>query len=66
MTLTGVVAQAQPAHAKAPVKSPRPAAQRTAIILPHLELVRPLGLDPKTCLGQWILSSNSRTASPLI
>lgn len=56
MALTGMVAQAQPAHAKAPVKGPGPAAKWTAVILPHFELVRPLGLDPKTCLGQWILS----------
>jgi len=58
MALASVIAQAKPAHAKAPVKSPRPAAQRTTIVFPHFELIGPLGFDSETSLGQW--SSPSR------
>jgi hypothetical protein len=57
MPLARVIAQAQPAHAKAAVKRPRPPAQGTAIIFPHLEFIRPFRLNSKTFLGQWISPS---------
>ena len=60
MALARMIAQAKPAHAKAPIKSPRPAAQRAAVILPHFELVRPLGLDSKTFLANGFSPSLTR------
>jgi hypothetical protein len=53
MAFARVIAQAKPAHAETPEKSPRPAAKRTAMVLPHFELIRPFSLDSKTGLGQW-------------
>lgn len=53
MTLARVIAQTEPAHAKTPIKSPRPTTQRAAIVFAHFEFIRPFGLDAKTCLGQW-------------
>jgi hypothetical protein len=53
MAFARVIAQAKPAHAKTPEKTPRPAAQRTAMVLSHLKFIRPFSLDSKTGLGQW-------------
>jgi len=53
MPFARMIAQAQPAHTKAPVKRPRPTAQRAAIVLPNFELIRPLGFNSQASLGQW-------------
>jgi hypothetical protein len=50
-----MIAQAKPAHAKAPVKSPRPAAKRAAIVLAHFKLIRHFRLYSKTLFRQWNL-----------
>jgi len=52
MAFTRVIAQAKPAHAKAPVKSSGPAAQRATVVFPYFELIRPFGLNAQTSLGQ--------------
>ena len=52
MAFARMISQAQPAHTEAPIKSSGPAAQRTTVILPHFELIRPLSLNAQTCLGQ--------------
>jgi len=57
MPFAGVIAQAQPAHAKTAVKSPCPAAKRATVILAHFELIRPFSFDAKTGLGQFISPS---------
>src|ERR1043166_5418880 len=41
MPLSGVIPETDAAHAKTAEKSARAAAQRTAVVLPHLELIRP-------------------------
>jgi hypothetical protein len=48
-----MIAQAQPAHAKTPVKRPRAAAQRAPIVFAHFKLVRHFGFDSQTLLCQW-------------
>jgi hypothetical protein len=55
MPLARMIAQAKPAHAKAPVKSPRPAAKRASIVFAHFELIRHFRLYSKTLFRQWNL-----------
>jgi len=45
MTFACVIPQAKPAHAKSPVKSPGPAAERAAVILSYFEFIGPFRLD---------------------
>jgi len=45
MALARMIAQAQPAHAKAPKKGARPAAERAAIVFSHFELIRSFRFD---------------------
>jgi hypothetical protein len=40
MPFARVISQAKPAHAKTPIKSPRPAAKRATVIFPHFEFIR--------------------------
>src|ERR1043166_9096147 len=64
MPLAGVIPETDAAHAKTAEKCARAAAQRTAVVLPHLELIRPFCLYPKTCLGQRIPPTLSRERHP--
>src|SRR5689334_20921569 len=52
MAFAGVIPEADAAHAEAAEKRPRAAAQRAAVILPHLEFIGPFRLDPQACLSQ--------------
>jgi hypothetical protein len=56
LPLPGIVPEADPAHAEAAEKGPRAPAERTAIVLSDLKLIRPFRLDSKTRLSQWFSS----------
>src|SRR5918996_3168962 len=53
MSFARVIAEAKPAHTKAPIKGPRAATKRTAIVFAHLELIGSFRFNPKTLLSQW-------------
>lgn len=53
MSFARVIAEAKPAHTKAPIKGARAATKRTAIIFAHLELIGSFRFNPKTLLSQW-------------
>src|SRR5258708_39625331 len=63
LALPGEVAQAQAAHAEAPVERPRPPAERAAVVGADLELRRPRGLHHETRLRHK-LASTPGTACP--